>query len=258
MGFASFEGKILMDEESYFVFPGMNGGEFESLAELELAYGDNCVDGAISDTAELWAMRSGTSSPCVGSWSPSNFSLDDAIQEWATSQARRPDDTGLYITGFRAWVENQLSKSPEFGDFVWNRFVEFSMESMMNLKKNIKLACGDDIRFDSRMLYRFRDRIGVQPYYVNITVPPMPTDTEERLVVAVAQSRKPKRKTMRVRLSKAMFATSKHTDEGIASALSPSQKKQEKGRHVGPGTEADAKKGSVVGATDDQKGGEGA
>lgn len=225
-----------MDEESYVVFPWMNGGAFSTLAELELAYGDNCVDGAIADTAELWARRSGTSSPCVGSWSPETFSLDDEIREWATSKRRRPDETGLYITGFRAWVEHKLSESAEFGDFVWNRFVEFSVESMSNLKKNVKIACGDDILLDDRMMYKFRDRIGILPYYVMISVPAMPNDTEERLSKAVEDALKPKPRKLRFRLPKSAFASSK-AEEGIAAAMAQtqaksSQKKQERDRHV--------------------------
>lgn len=251
-----------MDEESYVVFPWMNGGEFSTLAELELAYGDNCVDGAIADTAELWARRSGTESPCVGSWSPSLFSLDDEIKDWANSQRRLPDEMGLYITGFRAWVENKLSESPEFGDFVWNRFVEFSVESMTNLRRNIKVACGDDISLDSKMMYKFRERIGILPYYVRIAVPPMPNDTEERLTQAVTDALKPKPRKVRFRLSKAMFAPSPHAEEGIATTIAQttkaSQKKQEKNRHVcsdglnGNVTEGDHKRESVAVASDDK------
>lgn len=226
-----------MDEESYYVFPWMNGEAFESLAELEMAYGDNCVDCAIADIAELWAHRSGTSSPCVGDWSPSTFSLDDAIREWAGSQHRLPDDAGLYITGFRSWVEHKLSESSEFDDFVWNRFVEFSIETMDYLRKNVRLTSGQDVLYDDKMMYKFRDRICSLPYYVRISVPPMPNDTEERLAKAVSNAMRPKRQKARFRLSKSMFPTPQHADEGISEAIAQAQsksaqKKQEKAKHA--------------------------
>lgn len=224
-----------MDEESYIVFPWMNGGAFGSLAELELAYGDNCVDGAIADTAELWATRSGVTPPCVGDWTPTRFSLDAEIDEWAKDSSRRPDDDGLYITGFRAWVEHKLSQSPEFDDFVWDRFTEFSFESMMSLKRNIKIACDDDIKLSDTLIYKFRERIGVQPYYVKISIPPMPNDTEERLMRAVEKARKPKKQTMRFRIPKSALSSSKHAEDGLASAIAQSkssQKHRDKDRHV--------------------------
>lgn len=200
-----------MDDEHYFAFPWMSGGEFESLAELELAYGDNCVDGAISDTAELWATRSQTLSPCVGSWTPSEFSLDDAIRRWSAGGRRRPDADGLYITGFRQWLEHQLSGSAEFGDFVWDRFTEFAFESMMNLKRNIKLACDDDIKLNSGMMYKFRDRINTLPYFVRIAVPPMPDDTEARLAKAAEEALRPRRKARTLRIPLSAFAKQKGT-----------------------------------------------
>ena len=228
-----------MDDESYVSFPWMSGGAFESLAELELAYGDNCVDGAIADTAELWASRSGVLSPCVGNWTPTHFSLDSEIEEWAKDLTRRPDENGLYITGFRSWVEQRLSMSAEFSDFVWNRFTELSFESMTHLRRSIKQVCNDDIVLSDSMLYKFRERIGIQPYYVRVSVPPMPDDMERRLTEAMDKARKPQARNMRFRIPKSVFATPKHMDVELAPAITQAKSPQlhkEKQQHIVDGT----------------------
>lgn len=241
-----------MDDERYFTFPWMDGGEFESLAELELAYGDNCVDAAIAEVAKLWASRSGTAVPCVGSWCPTDLDLDGLAREWAGGPDCGADEDGLLITGFRAWLADRIRNAPDFSDFVWDRFTEFAFEAMTCLARSIRTACGEDIRMSSDMLSRFRDRIDTQPYYVSISLPLMPDDMEGRLVEAFAEARRPRKRRVSVRIPRSLVsAARKHGAEEFAKALAK-QKADERERRTKTETDRSVTPdASHIPATDD-------
>lgn len=244
------------DDEIYFTFPWTSGGPFNSLAELELAYGDSCVDGAISDTAELWARRSQTSVPCVGSWLPPDLVLSDYMDRWADETCDDPH--GDFLIGeFLDWFSEDCSNSQAFDDFVWDRFTEIAFESMTNLVRNIKFACGDKIQLGPDMLYKFRERLNVMPYTVRVDLPPMPEDMEEQLMDALvraeeraAEARAPKRVTVRIPRSAFRKATAQKAS-GVSSPLAKQkdeaeQKAKSKVEKRGKGRHASAEEEPVM------------
>lgn len=183
------------DDDEYMELP-WETGTFHTLAEIEMAYGDNCVDGTMTDVAERWARRSGTTSPCIGLWVPKGFDIDKAIGEWAQHGPKVKSADGTYLPAFSMWLTDKLGNSSEFQDFVWDRYAEFAVETATTLRQNIFAACGDEVIFTPDMFDRFRDRISALPFHVKAQTPPLPDDTEERLYNAVVRIRKARSKNV--------------------------------------------------------------
>lgn len=174
------------EDDEMFVFPWEEDGEFDALSEIEAAYGDNCVDSAISEVAELWARRSGTTVPCIGKCRPAGLDVRAEMWRWASSAPRARDEYGLYTPGFRLWLQAEIGRSAEFRDFVWDRFTEMTFEVATTLRDTIRLRCGDEVRMTPAFFESLRDRIGILPFHVRADVPPMPDDAEEELARMVA------------------------------------------------------------------------
>lgn len=173
--------------EDYISLP-WEDGYFSSLAELEMAYGDNCVDGTMCEVAERWAKRSGTTSPCIGAWAPRDIDIDSEARHWATEEERVPDEDGIYVSDFRCWLLDRLGSTPEFRDFVWDRFSEFALETATALRQNVMAACGDEIEYSPEMFDRFRDRANALPFHVRVKTPALPLNMEDRLERAVTEA----------------------------------------------------------------------
>lgn len=175
------------DGEDYIVVPWADG-YFSSLAELEMAYGDNCVDGTMCEVAERWATRSGTTFPCIGAWAPKSIDLDTEARRWAAEEPRVPDEDGIYVSDFRCWLLDRLGDTAEFHDFIWDRFSEFALETATALRQNVMNACGDEIEYSPEMFDKFRDRANALPFHVRVKTPALPLDMEKRLERAVEEA----------------------------------------------------------------------